>query len=96
MLILSVLIQSASMPIQQAQTQISFEVSEAGRVENCVVKKASGLPQLDSKACAIAADKARYVPAHDARGKPIRVNKTMKISWRIIDSPKSTASADPS
>lgn len=86
MLLLPMLAQAAAtpMPVEQARTQISFEVNEAGRIENCVVTQGSGHPNLDAKACAIAVDKARYVPAKGVNGKPIRTAKTLKVTWRIL------------
>jgi protein TonB len=88
MVVLPLLIQvaatSAPKPVEQARTQISFEVNKAGRIENCAVTESSGHPELDAKACAIAVDKARYVPAKDADGKPVRTAKTLKVTWRIM------------
>lgn len=66
---------------EQGTTAVAFEVSEQGRVENCVVTQSSGSRRLDETTCTLITRRFRYDPAKDASGNPIREKKTDRVKW---------------
>ncbi|NJC32726.1 protein TonB [Sphingomonas jejuensis] len=64
-------------------SSIRWEISTAGRVENCTVVASSGSPDLDRAACQAITRRGRYDPALDATGAPIRSSASRRVVWRI-------------
>jgi TonB family protein len=59
-------------------------IDEKGNVAGCHVLEPSGVPALDAMGCQVIRKRAKFVPATDAQGKPIRSTVTTpKISWRM-------------
>lgn len=58
-------------------TLVEFEVSKAGKVEQCRVVASSGAPELDAKACSLLLEKARFAATSRKQKKRIRV------SWQM-------------
>ena len=57
-------------------------VGEDGRVKGCHVLEATGSPAIDSVACGIYIRRARFSPARDRNGKPMRDTMvTPPIEW---------------
>jgi TonB family protein len=67
---------------EQAITRMRVIVSEQGAVENCVVIKATTTETLESPACKAMRD-ARFEPALDAEGKPMRSYYATNVTYQI-------------
>jgi len=53
-------------------------------VAGCHLLLASGVPVLDAMGCVVIQERARFQPALDSSGKPVRSTFiTPKIRWRI-------------
>lgn len=67
------------------QGTVGFRLSVAadGRVSACEVTASSGSALLDSTACRILAERARFRPAGDGGGKAVPDVHTGSITWRI-------------
>lgn len=69
---------------QEGNTQFLLFVDEQGRIPACYVLKPSGIPTLDSMGCQVIRQRARFKPAIDASGKPIRSTfTTPPVVWRL-------------
>jgi hypothetical protein len=64
-------------------TGLAMLIDEQGRVADCMVTRTSGQAGLDMQSCAVLKLRARFTPARDASGKPVRDRVTSQISWRI-------------
>jgi TonB family protein len=57
-------------------------VNERGRVEGCHVMESTGIPAVDTAACSIYMRRAKFSPARDREGKPMRDTiVTPPINW---------------
>lgn len=69
---------------QEGTVQYLLLIDETGKVADCHVVKASGVPVLDGMGCQVIAQRARFQPALDAQGKPIKSSYvTPTVTWRI-------------
>ena len=67
---------------QQGDGQFLLLVDEKGRVAGCDVLQATGSPAIDTVACGIYIRRARFSPARDREGKPMRDTMvTTPIDW---------------
>jgi protein TonB len=67
---------------EQGKVEVRFDISEKGRVENCVVTK-SVSPDLDAATCRLIASRFKYDPATED-GQPVRVvGKSDAVKWQI-------------
>jgi protein TonB len=71
---------------EQGEITASFDVTETGRIENCRVIRSSGHLRLDDATCPIIEERARYRPAADAKGVPVRSSDVR--AWRWILPPR--------
>lgn len=62
---------------------VAWDISTEGRVENCRVTSSSGSPDLDDAACKNITRRARYKPALDNAGNPIRSQASRRVVWRM-------------
>lgn len=61
-------------------------VDEKGKVSGCQVVTATGVPILDAMACAVVQRRAKFTPALDMSGKPVRSTAvTPPINWQLED-----------
>jgi protein TonB len=67
----------------QGTSAITWEINEAGRVENCRVTSSSGNADLDEAGCRAITRRGRYSPATDQNGNPIRTTQSRRIVWRL-------------
>lgn len=67
----------------EGTTAITWEINEAGRVENCRVTSSSGNKDLDEAACRAITRRGRYKPALDQAGNPMRSSQSRRVVWRI-------------
>lgn len=66
------------------RTRIRWEINASGRVENCTIVSSSGNSQLDRAACSALTRHARYSPALDQNGQPIRSTAPERtVVWQI-------------
>ena len=68
---------------RQGVSGIAWTINEQGRVENCHVTRSSGSPDLDDTACRLMTRRARYTPAKDASGNPIKSTSSLNFRWVI-------------
>jgi len=68
---------------EEGVVSIAYEIAPDGRIESCQVTQSSGSASLDRATCRISTSRARFRPAHDAHGKPIRSHGSRKIRWQI-------------
>ncbi|MGF7152039.1 protein TonB [Sphingomonas zeicaulis] len=64
---------------------VAWDINTEGRVENCRVTSSSGSPDLDEAACKNITRRARYKPALDNAGNPIRSGASRRVVWRMPD-----------
>lgn len=68
---------------QEGDAQYLLLVNEAGKVAGCQVLLPTGAPILDAMGCVVIQNRAKFTPALDANGKPIRSTVvTPKVRWR--------------
>ena len=68
---------------RQGTSWFTVEVNEEGRAETCVITRSSGWKDLDDAACENIRRRARFNPATDANGKPVRSTFASKVHWVI-------------
>lgn len=69
---------------QSGDSQFLLLIDEKGNVAACHVLRPSGVPVLDAMGCQVLLKRAKFIPAHDAGGKPVRSSVvTPKVSWRM-------------
>jgi TonB family protein len=69
---------------EQGTGQFLLLINEGGRVAGCQVLKATGVPVLDAMGCDVIMKRAKFTPARDHEGKPIRDSYvTPLITWRL-------------
>ena len=69
---------------QEGTAQFLLLINEKGSVVGCHVLKASGIPVLDAMGCIVLQERAKFRPARDVSGKPVRSSTvTPPVSWRI-------------
>ena len=68
----------------QGDVGVDLIVSKRGRVVGCTVYQSSGHDVLDDATCKIFFKRARFKPATDADGNPIKGNIRMSpVKWRL-------------
>jgi len=71
---------------QEGKGQYLLLVDQKGKVAGCQVLTATGVPILDAMACAVIQTRARFTPALDMSGKPVRsAVVTPPINWQLSD-----------
>ncbi len=69
---------------QEGRVQFLLLIDEVGKVAACHVLKASGVPVLDGMGCQVIGKRAKFKPALDKQGKPIRSTYiTPVVAWAI-------------
>jgi hypothetical protein len=63
------------------ETSFILMVDEAGTLKDCMVEETSGIASLDAMACIVLLDRAKFKPALDASGKPVRSVLSGRIHW---------------
>lgn len=62
---------------------IMMMIDETGALKDCMVEETSGIAALDAQACLVLQNRAKFRPALDAAGKPVRSVLTQRVSWKI-------------
>jgi TonB family protein len=69
---------------QEGSARFLLLISENGSVAGCHVLEPSGVPVFDALGCQVLTKRAKFTPALDASGKPMRsAVTTPKINWRL-------------
>jgi hypothetical protein len=69
---------------QDGKAQFLLLIDEKGKIAACHIEKASGIPALDAMGCQVIMERARFKPALDAAGKPVRsMYWTPEVIWRF-------------
>lgn len=61
--------------------QFVLLIDETGKTRDCMVEDTSGVASLDAMACIILRERARFKPALDVGGKPVRSSWTSRFRW---------------
>lgn len=67
---------------ESGSTRVSLLIDEAGALKDCAVEEHSGVASIDAQSCALLMKRARYAPARDAAGKPIKSRITFRFTWK--------------
>ena len=68
---------------EEGTVAVAYDVATDGQMENCRVTQSSGSDSLDKTTCRIITRRARFKPARDAAGKPVRSQGSRRIVWQI-------------
>lgn len=60
-----------------------IEVSPEGAVAGCFVEASTASPSLERATCALLAARARFAPASDGEGRPVRGSFSGQVTWRL-------------
>jgi TonB family protein len=73
----------AIMNNQGGAVEFGLLIGEDGQVADCMIVATSGVPSLDSQACALLKVRARFEPARGMDGKPAKDSARGRIVWRM-------------
>lgn len=69
---------------QGGESRFVLLVNEKGAVAGCHVLQPSGVPILDAMGCQVIRERAKFTPARDVHGKPVRSTLvTPTVIWRM-------------
>jgi periplasmic protein TonB len=60
---------------------VLLTVAPTGRVKRCDILRSSGAAALDAATCRLMVSRARFTPAHDAKGGPTEGGMAATIAW---------------
>jgi hypothetical protein len=69
---------------QQGTANFIILIDEKGMPRDCTLIGTSGSAVLDSRSCGLIMQRARFTPALDPSGKPVRSSWKQAITWRLI------------
>lgn len=61
--------------------RMTMMIDEKGAIKGCMEEETSGIATLDAMTCIVIMQRAKFTPAIDAAGKPVRSTLTTKIKW---------------
>lgn len=64
-------------------TAFTVVIETDGSVGDCRITKSSGYDVLDRQTCVLLKTKARFKPAHDEKGNPVRAGFSNSVAWTI-------------
>lgn len=79
----------ADYPMQAMQegatgtVRVTMMIDETGKLRDCMVEAVSGIATLDAQACGVLIERAKFTPASDAAGNPVRSVMTRQIRWAM-------------
>jgi TonB family protein len=73
----------AIMEGQGGRVKYVLLIGEDGRVADCTIVETSGVPSLDSQACALLKSRAKFEPAVGMEGKPAKDSLVGAIVWKM-------------
>lgn len=68
----------------QGEVVMLWSIDESGRAGDCRVIHSSGSALLNTASCATVMKRARYAPALDKEGRPIRSWSTRQVVWKLF------------
>ena len=68
----------------QGEVIMLWSIDESGRAGDCRVIHSSGSALLNTASCATVMRRARYAPALDKEGRPIRSWSTRQVVWKLF------------
>lgn len=63
------------------QTEVSLSVDAGGRTTDCFTTASSGSSVLDSRACELLIERARFRPGLDSTGNPVPSTYSTAVAW---------------
>jgi TonB family protein len=79
--------QEAMTRSQEGSSTFLLLIDEQGKVAGCHVVQTSGIPVFDARGCQVIRERAKFKPALDAKGKPVRsMYETPQVIWRLGNS----------
>lgn len=66
-------------------SKVTMMIDETGALKDCLVEETSGIASLDAMACVVLMQRAKFRPALDAAGKPMRSILSARIRWVMPD-----------
>lgn len=69
----------------EGSVRVALTISPEGRVTGCAILESSGQPRLDEESCRLMTISARFTPARDGRGRPIRGRYETSVHWKVPD-----------
>jgi len=73
---------------QYGTLHFTLTIDATGRPDSCHITWTSGFAELDQYSCAIFLKRAKFYPARDGAGKPIRATFSSTFRWEIPGAPK--------
>lgn len=67
---------------RDGSTGVSLLIDETGAIRDCIVESTSGVATLDAQTCIVIRERAKFTPAKDAAGNPIRSRITYRFRWK--------------
>lgn len=64
-------------------TAVSLLIDQTGAIKDCVIEQSSGVATIDAQTCILLTERAKFQPARDASGTPIRSSKTLRFRWKM-------------
>lgn len=83
---------SALHNLEQGATGFALTVDRRGRVAACLVTEPSGSTDLDEATCRLVADRARFQPATDGKGRAVEGAYSSRVHWVL---PSARAAIQP-
>ena len=68
-------------PGMNARATVLVKVETSGEAHECTVIHSTGDAYLDARTCKIFVERARYVPARDRSGRPVRAPLVANMTW---------------
>jgi hypothetical protein len=62
-------------------SKVTLLIDETGTLKDCLVEETSGIATLDAMTCAIFIRRAKFHPALDDQGKPVKSILSTRIKW---------------
>jgi outer membrane biosynthesis protein TonB len=73
---------------QYGTLHFTLTVDITGTPDSCHITWTTGFVELDQYSCALLLKRARFNPARDAKGKPVRATYSSKFRWELPSMPK--------
>ena len=70
---------------QSGGVKLLLLIDEAGTVQDCTLIETSGIALLDSRSCAVIVKGAKFKPATDVQGRPMKSSIITVIKWMIAN-----------
>jgi TonB family protein len=70
---------------QGGRSVVMMMIDEGGTLKDCLVEETSGIATLDAMTCIVLHKRAKFRPAEDAAGRPMRSVLTQSVTWKIYD-----------